>query len=73
VQRNEKEAKSNQAKSKILFIVMLCYGVYNCESFINLNLMVKNRKISIERYFLSGRSVPNYCGLSTKIINLLIT
>jgi hypothetical protein len=29
-----------------------CYGVYNhCESFICLDLMVKNRKISIKRYF----------------------
>jgi hypothetical protein len=29
-----------------------CYGVYNqCESFIYLNLIVKNREVSIERYF----------------------
>jgi hypothetical protein len=29
-----------------------CYGVFNqCESFIYLDLMVKNRKLSIERYF----------------------
>jgi hypothetical protein len=29
-----------------------CYGVYNqCDSFIYLDLMVKNRKIPIEKYF----------------------
>jgi hypothetical protein len=29
-----------------------CYGVYNyCKSFICLDLMVKNREVSIERYF----------------------
>jgi hypothetical protein len=29
-----------------------CYGVYNqCQSFICLNLMVKNREVPIERYF----------------------
>jgi hypothetical protein len=29
-----------------------CYGVYNqCESFIYLDLMVKNREVHIERYF----------------------
>jgi hypothetical protein len=29
-----------------------CYGVYNqCESFICLELMVKNREIPIKRYF----------------------
>jgi hypothetical protein len=29
-----------------------CYGVYNqCESFICLDLMVKNREVPIERYF----------------------
>jgi hypothetical protein len=29
-----------------------CYGVINqCESFIYLNLMIKNREIYIERYF----------------------
>jgi hypothetical protein len=29
-----------------------CYGVYNqYESFICLDLMVKNREVSIERYF----------------------
>jgi hypothetical protein len=34
------------------FYVKFCYGVYNqCESFIWLDLMVKNREVSIERYF----------------------
>jgi hypothetical protein len=29
-----------------------CYGVYNqCESFICLDLIVKNREVPIERYF----------------------
>jgi hypothetical protein len=29
-----------------------CYGMYNqCESFIYLDLMVKNREVPIERYF----------------------
>jgi hypothetical protein len=36
-----------------------CYGVYNqCESFICLDIIVKNREIHIKRY-LSDRSVLN--------------
>jgi hypothetical protein len=32
--------------------IEFCYGVYNqCESFIYLDLMVKNMKVPIKRYF----------------------
>jgi hypothetical protein len=35
-----------------IYIYMFCYGVYNqCESFICLNIMVKNIEVPIERYF----------------------
>jgi hypothetical protein len=35
-----------------------CYGMYNqCESFIWLDLMIKNRKISIKRYFKWWNSI----------------
>jgi hypothetical protein len=48
-----------------------CYGMYNqCESFIWLDLMIKNRKISIKRYFKWWNSIK-LCGC-IKIINLLI-
>jgi hypothetical protein len=37
--------------STILLLIEFCYGVYNqCELFIYLDLMVKNRKILIESY-----------------------
>jgi hypothetical protein len=48
----------NKVKDYYLIIVMMgnlkefCYGVYNqYESFICLDLMVKNMEVSIERYF----------------------
>jgi hypothetical protein len=36
----------------ITFSLEFCYGMYNqCESFICLDLIVKNREVPIERYF----------------------
>jgi hypothetical protein len=35
-----------------LYIFEFCYSVYNqCESFICLDLIIKNRKVTVERYF----------------------
>jgi hypothetical protein len=42
--------------------IEFCYGVYNqCESFICLDLMIKNRKILIERYFNWWTSTKLVC------------
>jgi hypothetical protein len=39
-------------KELVKTLIEFCYGVYNqCESFIYLDLMVKNRNILIKRYF----------------------
>jgi hypothetical protein len=36
----------------ICYKLEFCYGVYNqCESFIYLDLMVKNKEVPIEKYF----------------------
>jgi hypothetical protein len=54
------------------FFVDFCYSVYNqCESFIYLDLIVKNSEIIIERYFKWWISIKLVVSC-TKIINLLI-
>jgi hypothetical protein len=46
---------------KTSIVQEFCYGVYNqCESFIYLDLMVKNREVTIKRYF-------KWC-ISTKLV-----
>jgi hypothetical protein len=52
VNRNTSSEQLNANIYIVLTVLEFCYGVYNqYESFIYLNLMVKNREIPIERYF----------------------
>jgi hypothetical protein len=54
------------------FELEFCYGVYNqCELFICLDLMIKNKEVPIEGYFMWWTGTKLMCA-RYQIINLLM-